>query len=167
MSKMIETKFIWNEAIALKSSELFYKYEFRHSYRRYVGWVFIAMAQFGVVGALKHDAYGMLIVSSFLLFYWYVVRWQLRKRFALNSYKRSPLAGKEIETRFDDTGLLSNEQLVAWADVDKVVEYENDFLFYTKDQANFFPKEAFVSSEDRSSLRTLIQSVGVRYEKEQ
>ena len=96
MSKQVEASFVWSESVALRSSELFYKYEFRHSYRRYLGWLFIAMAQFGVVGALKHDAYGMLIVSSFLLLYWYGVRWQLRKRLVLSQFSGSPWLTKVL-----------------------------------------------------------------------
>ena len=166
MSKAV-AKLIWDEATALRSSELLYKYEFRHSYRRYVGWLFIAMAQFGVVGALKHDAYGMLILSSFLLVYWYVIRWQLRKRLARKSFKTSPLADREIEIGFDADGFVTDGGVIPWHDVDKVVEYNGDFLFYTKEQAIFFPKKAFDSSETRTALRTLIQNADLPYDREQ
>jgi len=167
MSKSVEAKFIWNKEVALLSSELFYKYEFRHSYRRYIGWIFIAMAQFGVVGALKHDAYGMLIVSSFLLLYWYVIRWQLRKRLTLRLYNSSVLANQNIITLFDAQGMKTGEDVIAWSDVYKVVEKAEGFLFYTTLKSTFFPKEAFSSPEDREHLRALIQKHNILFDKEQ
>jgi len=166
MSKTIEAKFVWSEAVALLSSELFYKYEFRHSYRRYIGWLFIAMAQFGVVGALKHDAYGMLVVSSFLLIYWYAIRWQLRKRLALKLFSGSPQANQEIMTSFDTEGLETDGEKVLWTKVVKVVEKGAGFLFYTQEQPSFFPKEAFSSSDERDALRTAITKAKIVFEKE-
>ena len=166
MSKIIEAKYLWDEATALLSSELFYKYEFRHSYRRYVGWFFIAMAQFGVVGALKHDAYGMLILSSFLLLYWYAVRWQLRKRLILRHFRASDMADQEITTTFDETGIHTGAETIAWKDVKKVVEQEAGFLFYTVTKANFFPKTSFKSAQQREALRMLLKKADIMLEKE-
>jgi len=166
MSKSVEAKFVWSEAVALLSSELFYKYEFRHSYRRYIGWLFIAMAQFGVVGALKHDAYGMLVVSSFLLIYWYAIRWQLRKRLALKLFSSSPQANQEITTSFDTDGLETDGKNVLWKEVLKVVEKGEGFLFYTQEQPSFFPKESFSSSDERDALRTMITKAKIVFEKE-
>ena len=166
MSKLVEAKYLWDEVTALLSSELFYKYEFRHSYRRYVGWVFIAMAQFGVVGALKHDAYGMLILSSFLLLYWYAVRWQLRKRLILRHVRASDMADKEIITTFDETGIHTGAETIPWKDVQKVVEQEAGFLFYTVSKANFFPKESFKSTQQRDALRMILKKADITLEKE-
>jgi len=166
MSKSVEARFLWDEATALRSSELFYKYEFRHSYRRYVGWLFIAMAQFGVVGALKHDAYGMLILSSFLLLYWYGIRWQLRKRLILRHFRASELADQEIVTVFDAEGIHTGRETIVWSDVQKVVENEEGFLFYTATKSNFFPKEAFASSAEREVLRTLLHENDVTLERQ-
>ena len=166
MSNTIETIFIWNEAVALRSSELFYKYEFRHSYRRYIGWIFIAMAQFGVVGALKHDAYGMLVVSSFLLIYWYGIRWQLRKRLAMRLFASSPLANKEIVTYFKTEGFETEGKIVPWSDVVKVVEKGDGFLFFRVDHVSFFPKEAFKTSDERVALRELLKQSNLVFEKE-
>ena len=166
MSNSVVAKYIWNSPTALLSSELFYKYEFRHSYRRYIGWAFIAMAQFGVVGALKHDAYGMLIVSSFLLLYWYGVRWQLRKRLAKRLFQASPLRDSEIQTQFDQVGMTTNAVCTPWSAVYKVVALQQGYLFYSALQSNFFPKTAFSSSDERELLRTLLVNAQVVYEKE-
>jgi len=166
MSKTVQASFVWNEAVALRSSELFYKYEFRHSYRRYVGWLFIAMAQFGVVGALKHDAYGMLVLSSFLLIYWYGIRWQMRKRLAKRLFKSTPMANQEIVTTFSEAGLRSGDEDISWAEVEKVVEKEDGFLFFMTSKSSFFPKEAFESDEMRDALRSHIKKSGIVFEQE-
>lgn len=153
MFKPIELKYIWDKKTALLSTKLFYDYEYKYSYRRYLGWLFIAMVQFGVVGALKHDAYGMLVLSTVLVLYWYFLRYEIRKRIAMKQFNSSTLADREIMASLQDDGLFSEQGLIRFGDINHVVEYGKGFLIYTLNQALFFPKEAFVSSEDRSEFR--------------
>ena len=165
MSNSLHASFIWSQALAIRSSELFYNYEFRHSYRRYVGWIFIAMAQFGMVGALKHDSYGMLFVSSFLLLYWYGIRWQLRKLLAKHQFQASPLADQTVDVTFSDRGLIRGQLLTPWKEIAHVIQNELGFLFFMASKSTFVPKEAFGSTDESAKLSALLQAQGVAYTK--
>jgi hypothetical protein len=60
MSKKIEIAFKWDKDSALQASKLYYDYDMKNSSKRYIGWFFVALVQFGIVGALKHDVFGLL-----------------------------------------------------------------------------------------------------------
>ena len=153
MFKTIELKYMWDKKTALLSTKLFYDYEYKYSYRRYLGWFFIAMVQFGVVGALKHDSYGMLVLSTVLVLYWYFLRFEIRKRMAMKQFNSSVLADNEVMVSLQDDGLFSEQGLIRFENINQVVEQGKGFLIYTLHQALFFPKEAFVSSEECSRFR--------------
>ena len=49
-----ETSLTWDEKAFVKGAKLAYDFDMRHTRRRYAGWLFIALTQFGVVGAINH-----------------------------------------------------------------------------------------------------------------
>jgi hypothetical protein len=106
--KIIELDFIFDKDFFINTSKKVYEYEMKHSNKKYVGWFFIAVAQFGVVGALKHNAYGLLFISTVLIFYWYVLRWQVRKLLAIKWFNKMPIKDKPIHIVIDDEGITSN-----------------------------------------------------------
>ena len=158
MSKPVTFSYVWDQETAIKASELFYRYELKHSPKRFLGWFFIAMSQFGVVGALKHDAYGLLVLSTVFLVYWYYLRWIIRKRIALKHFRSSTAAGMTFKITVQKEGILQNDLLLSWDDIDTVVELEEGFLLYTKQGSLFFPREAFESSKIRQHFRTIVKS---------
>ena len=48
---MINIHYLWDKELALKSAYDIYEYELKNSNKKFIGWLFIALAQFGVVGA--------------------------------------------------------------------------------------------------------------------
>ena len=158
MSKQVTFAYVWDQATAMKASELFYRYDLKHSPKRFLGWLFIAMAQFGVVGALKHDAYGLLVLSTVFLIYWYYLRWIIRKRIALKYFRSSAAAGMTFKISIQKEGILQNDLLLSWDDIDTVVELEEGFLLYTKQAPLFFPGEAFGSDKVRQHFRATVKS---------
>jgi len=50
MSKVVEINFNWSQELALKASKLYYDYDMKNSNKRYIGWFFVALVQFGIVG---------------------------------------------------------------------------------------------------------------------
>lgn len=157
MSRTIELQYIWDLPLALKASQRFYQFEFKHSYRRYLGWFFIALAQFGVVGALKHDSYGILILSTLFLAYWYLLRWEIRKVMVRKHFKGSAHSNQKVRVHIDANGIESNTQQVSWSDIIKVIEVEEGFLIYTLEQSLFIPKKDFASGSDRNDFRELLR----------
>jgi len=160
MFKPISIKFTWTKALAVKASKLYYDYDMRHSTKRYVGWLFIALTQFGIVGALKHDAYGILLISTFLVIYWYYVRWYLRKAMIIKYYDKSVHAGKKIEFILEGDGLHHDDQHITWDEIVKVIKFDDGVLLQTQDNTLFFNKEAFSSYDEFQRFISLMKEKG-------
>ncbi len=152
MSEKISVNFIWNKELALQTSKLLYDYDMRHSAKRYIGWFFVALVQFGIVGALKHESYGILYISTFLVFYWYYGRWYLRKRVLLNYYKKNMPNNVEVHFIIDNQGLHKEKNLISWDEITKIVRLEKGMLIQTLKETLFFQNSAFASAEDKKQF---------------
>ncbi len=164
ISKEIKISFIWNKDNFLKAFESAYSYEFKNSVRRYIGWLFIAMAQFGVVFALKGGKIALLMLSTILIIYWYYIKKILIKRKALKEFENSTLKNKKINLIFDEDGIKQNEKLIKWRDVKGIVEINDGFLLYINSTIYYIPFNAFTKIEDKSELKKLLKEKGKLYE---
>ena len=152
MSKNIEISFTWSKELAIQASKKFYDYDMRHSNKRYIGWLFVALIQFALVGAFKHDSYGMLYLSTSLGVYWYYGRWYLRKKMLEKYYEKQNLNNTQAHFTLKEDGLYSQEQLIAWDDIFKVIKLEDGVLVQIQNNTLFFQRDAFVSFEDMQSF---------------
>jgi len=148
MSKNIEIKATYTKELALKASKLFYDWDMKNSSKRYIGWLFVAMMQFGVVGALKHDSFGILFVSSFLVIYWYYGRWYIRKTMIEKYYNKSYQDTQDIYFILKRDGLYYNSELIGWDSIEKVIQLDDGVLIHTKTNTLFFENSSFASYED-------------------
>ena len=149
MSKPIEVNFKWNKELALTTSKLYYDYDMRHSNKRYLGWFFVALVQFGIVGALKHDSYGLLYLSTFLVLYWYYGRWYLRKRMLLRFYDKNVPKNVDVHFSIDAEGLHGNNEVILWDDIIKIIQLEEGVLVQSTESALFLDKSAFKNVQER------------------
>ncbi len=149
MSKPIEVNFKWNKELALTTSKLYYDYDMRHSNKRYLGWFFVALVQFGIVGALKHDSYGLLYLSTFLVLYWYYGRWYLRKRMLLRFYDKNVPKNVDVHFSIDAEGLHGNNEVILWDDIIKIIQLEEGVLVQSTESALFFQMSAFKNAQER------------------
>jgi len=164
ISNPISLVYRWDHELALKAAKLIYTYEFKNSMKRYIGWLFIAMAQFGVVGALKHDAYGMLIVSTFLLLYWYGLRWPLRRMALQRRFEKDPLKDKTLSLSIEADHIVVNDIPILYDQIFKAVELEEGFLLYTRKQPLFIPKNSFKKEKEIGKCREIFRQKIVGFE---
>ena len=144
MSKdIIEIKFKWSKELAIKASKLYYDWDMKNSSKRYIGWFFVALTQFAIVGALKHNVFGLLYISTFLVLYWYYGRWYLRKRMIIKFYNNSNLDNTEVVFKLVDDGILYNNNLIDWQNIEKVIKFDDGVLLHTTSNTLFFAKDAF------------------------
>jgi len=160
MSKPIEINFTWSKDLAIKASKLYYDYDMKASSKRYVGWLFIAMMQFGVVGALKHDSFGILFISTFLVIYWYYGRWYLRKGMIEKYYDKSNLDATDVKFVLKDEGLYYDEELIDWDNIEKVIKFDDGILLQTTSNTLFFETSAFKSYEEVKTFLKLMKNKG-------
>jgi len=149
MFKPIEVNFKWNKELALTTSKLYYDYDMRHSNKRYLGWFFVALVQFGIVGALKHDSYGLLYLSTFLVGYWYYGRWYMRKRMLLRFYDKNVSKNVDVHFSIDAEGLHGNNEVILWDDIIKIIQLQEGVLVQSTVNALFFEKNAFKNVQER------------------
>jgi len=138
--------FIWSEKFALDSAKALYDYELQHSNKKYIGWFFVALAQFGVVGALKHNVYGFLVVATIGLVYWYILRWPLRAWFIKKSFKKSPFANKNITFTIKTDGIYKDDKLqIQNKDIYDTIKLDDFTIIYHKFGTTLFPNKDILS----------------------
>ena len=160
MSKPIKVSFEWNKELALTTSKLYYDYDMRHSNKRYMGWFFVGLVQFGIVGALKHDSYGILFVSTFLVAYWYYGRWYFRKRMLYRFYEKNTPENVEVKFTIDDEGIHTQEKLVSWDEILKVLELEEGIFLQKLDEAYYFENSSFTPRKGKTALLAMAKEKG-------
>ncbi len=155
----ITIRYTYDRANALRLFENSYRYLFTHSYRRYIGWFFIALLQFGVVAALKQGRFGVMLFSSVTLMYWYVVKKAISKRRALSSYEHSPLKESTITLVADDEGIRishnKGETFWHWEEIDDIVDAGEDVLIYKNPLFYYIPSTGFPSLEAKNAFKRL------------
>jgi Zn-dependent protease with chaperone function len=159
MSKEINLHFVFDKKFFLDTTKKVYEYELKHSPKKYIGWFFIALAQFGVVGALKHNAYGLLFISTIFLFYWYILRWQVRKYFALKWFEKIAIKNKAIDVKIDSNGITSNlyDKKLSYKDIALYKVTQDGVLLFHDGVASFFPKEIFKNVEDYDDFLKILK----------
>ena len=164
MSEPIRIRYRWDRENVEKLFETSYRYLFEHSARRYIGWFFIALLQFGIVALYKKGAPGLMLFASLALLYWYIGRKELARRRALRSWEHSPFRDQEIVITADTDGLEIDSdvghQTWRWDEVDGVLSLGDDVLLQRGEHLHYLPAAGFGSVEARSAFKSLAKQHG-------
>lgn len=156
----MEITYVWDRENFEKAFAKSYNHQYKNSTRRYVGWFFIVLAQFGVVGALKGGSIGLLMLATILILYWYVIKkWLVHQR-AIKAYENSPLKNSQIKLSISGDGIEQEGVKLPWEEIQGLVPIEDDILLYHKEKAFYIPSNAFSSIEEKSSLKSLAKEKG-------
>jgi len=166
ISKSIEINYTWSKEVFLSASEATYNFELKHSPKRFLGWFFIALAQFGVVGALKKDAYGLLLIATVLVIYWYALRWPIRRFMIAKTYESSSSKNHEFKMLANNDGIEVDKTLISWNSITEIISLENAFLLYYGSSFLFIPKSAFVSDDEKDSFSHLAKKSVQSYKRD-
>jgi hypothetical protein len=154
----------WDEATFMEGAKLAYDYDMRHTWRRYAGWLFIALVQFGVVGAVLHGAPGLLLISSLLVVYWYFLRWPLRRRALRRFYEKSPFVGKTLRVEPTEKGICIDEACVPWDGFVRGVASPKGYLLEMCDSFLYLPRHIFPDARSRNGFMALVRENVPRFE---
>lgn len=163
MSKPIKISYIWNRENVDRLFEASYKYQFNNSAKRFIGWFFIALLQYGVVVALKKDAFAILLFSTIMLFYWYYGKKWITKKRADKSFENSPFKDKKIEMSIDKNGftlISNNNEKWSWDEVQEVITLEDDIMLYKHPNFHYIPSNGFESIEEKSRFKSMVKKYG-------
>jgi hypothetical protein len=158
MSKPIQISYTWNKENVESLFEASYKYQFNHSAKRFVGWFFVALLQYGVVLALKKDAFAILLFATVMLVYWYYGKKIIAKKRAENSFEKSDFKNQKIKISIDDDGfalLMPNQEQWSWDDIQEIILLEDDIMLYKYPNFHYLPSKAFASIEDKSQFKKM------------
>ncbi len=158
--KTLIVKYIWDKDTFIKGSKSLYMDMLRNSPKRFIGWFFIALSQFGLVAFYKKGAFGLLMISTVFLLYWYVLRWPIRKIFLLKSFKTSPLKDKEVNITFNNNNIVvDNEITLKYSDIPRVLIEKEGYLFYYRENFFFIPKEALDEQKEKTFLSLIKKKI--------
>lgn len=161
--KPVKIAYTWDKKTFSDSFEASYKYEFNHSAKKYIGWFFIALLQFGVVATLKAERIGLLMFSTIMLFYWYYFRKLFARKKALKSFEASDFVDKKISILVEEDGfhveLSGKKDLWAWGDIEEIKSIEGGFLVYKRPNFHYIPVNGFESFEERSRFKGIIKKM--------
>ena len=139
----INISYTWDKENFEKAFSKSYTHQFKNSARRYVGWFFVALAQFGVVAAFKGGSIGLLMLATILILYWYVIKkWLIHQR-AVKAYENSPLKNSQIKLQITEEGVKQDNTFIPWQEIQGLVPVEDDILLYYKEKAFYIPVNAF------------------------
>ncbi len=163
MSKNIEISYTWDKETYLKASKLAYDYELKKSNRKYIGWFFIALTQFGVVAAMKKGSIGLLLISTVLVVYWYYFRWSLRKKVIEKTFDKLSNANEKYIVDINSENLSINKKDIAWSEITEVLALKDGIFIYLNQDSIFIPNSSFQSFEDRNEFLTILKKSVTNY----
>ncbi len=161
MSKPVEIRYRWNRENLERVFDSSYRYQFENSHKRYIGWFFIALMQFGVVAALKGGSFGLLLFSTIVLIYWYYGKKMIAKRRAISSFESSEFRDRLIEMSVDEEGILIKPHtLLKWDEMDEIRSIGDDIMLYRHPNFHYIPLSAFGSIKEVSKFKSLARERG-------
>ncbi len=160
ISESVSIAYVWDRDNFEKSFENAYTYSYKNSARRYIGWFFIALAQFGVVAALKGGRVGLLLFSSLLIVYWYFLKKRLLHRRALQAFEHSPLRDRTMTLTVTSEGIVQGKETIPWEAVDGVGHVGEDWVLYYQGKNFYIPENGFASPKARETFRHIAEAKG-------
>jgi len=159
MSDAIHISYRWDRENFEKLFVSSYKYQFNHSVKRYIGWLFVALLQLGVVAALKKDSIGLLLFSTIALFYWYYAKRVIAYQRAKRSFEKSPFKDNTISIDVSEKGFdihsQEGEAHWDWDEVDEMITLGDDIVLYKYPYFHYIPAIGFASVEEKSYFKTM------------
>ncbi len=155
MSKELKLDFVWDKEVAKNSFDELYKYEFNHSAKKYIGWFFIAILQYGIVGALLKAKVAVLIFATVMLFYWYYGKKIIAKRRFLKNLEGE----KDISLLVDSEGIkfFHDNLFWKWNEIENLVDVGSGILIIKYPNHYFIPEGAFKTFEEKNDFKKLFK----------
>ena len=159
MPESIKISYTWSRDNFQKLFDSSYRYQFNHSMKRYIGWLFVAILQLGVVAALTRKSFELLLFATIMLLYWYYGKKIIARKRAAKVFENSSFKDKTIQIEVDEKGFDiksdEGESHWSWSEVDEVSALEDDVMIYRHPNFHYIPSSGFRSLEDKSHFKSL------------
>ncbi|MFK5881310.1 MAG: hypothetical protein QM482_03765 [Sulfurospirillum sp.] len=165
MSKEIVLSYRWTKEIYMQAGEFAYDFKMNHTPKKYMGWFFIALLQFGVVGALLKGTLAILLFSTILLIYWYYIKKRIEKSLLLKNFDREEDANKILDIIINKEHISINNKKILWSDITQIISGERGYLLDHIDGFLFFPANAFKKEEDKTEFIEFAKKNGIHIQR--
>ncbi len=161
MSKEITLSFRWDKDTYMQAGEFAYEYRMYHTPKKYLGWIFIALLQFGVVGALLKGTLAILLFSTIMLIYWYYLKIRIERFYLSKKFDNEKDANKLLRISIKDDGIDIDKRKVLWSEIPLIIAGEKGYLLDHISGYIFFPNKAFNQEEDKTNFINIAKNNGV------
>lgn len=165
MSKNITLSFYWSKKVYMQAGEFAYNYKMKHTSKKYMGYLFIALLQFGVVGALLKDTLAILIFSTVMLIYWYYLKIRIETFYLSKRFDSEKDANKLLKISIKDDEIDINERKVLWSEIPLIIAGEKGYLLDHISGYIFFPNKAFERDEDKTDFINIAKNSGTHIQR--
>jgi hypothetical protein len=136
----------------MQAGEFAYDYKMNHTPKKYMGWFFIALLQFGVVGALLKGTLAILLFSTILLIYWYYLKKRIERYMLSKEFEKEDDTNRILDITINKEYIDINSKKIQWSNIVQIISGEKGYLLDHKDGFLFFPAKAFKKEEDKTEL---------------
>ena len=165
MSKDITLSFRWSKEAYMQAGEFAYDYKMNHTPKKYMGWFFIALLQFGVVGALLKGTLAILLFSTILLIYWYYLKKRIEKSIILKNFEKEADANKILDISINKTHIDINNKKILWEDIAQIISGDKGYLLDYIGGFLFFPANSFKKEEDKTEFINFAKENGIHIQR--
>ena len=164
-SPTIRLKLPWEESTFLEGAKILFDYTERHSWRRFLGPIFVVMALLGLLLAIRQGPAGLLFAGTLLSIYWYALRWRQKRRTLSEQFARAELAGKRLKIVADDSGLKVDGSPIPWEAVGVALSTPTGYLLVIDNGFLYFPRSIFSDETQRRDFGNLLAEHTEHFEK--
>ncbi len=144
----ITLEFPWNKDTYVKAGEIAYKYKMNYSYKKYVGYFFLAMLLYGILVSVGSQKYLILYLGTLLSIYWFYIKGMLQKSRLKKQFEKENFGNFTMKFSINKTGIKINGNFVPWSHISLVIAHPQGFLLERKEGYPYLPATAFKSEED-------------------
>jgi len=157
----IKVAFPWNEKTYLDAGEMVFDYRMQYTWRRYAGYVFIAMALYGLLTAVDRKDYALLYLGAVLSGYWYFMRPIINRQRLKRLFVKEPVHKASMEFVLSQGGIRINGHLVPWREISAVIVHPKGFLLERPQGYPYLPATAFGSDDDVEAFVSWVEANGI------
>ena len=153
----ISIEFPWTQERYVQAGKAVYKYEMAYSYKKYIGYAFIAIMLYG----LFTSTFDLLYLGLIFSVYWFYIRPFIQTTKLKKVYKKEGIHGGSIKFLISQKGVTINDNLIPWNHIAQVIIDKDGFLLDRNEGYPFLPLDAFKSQEDAKAFLTLVDSLNI------
>ena len=153
----ISLEFPWTKERYIQAGKAVYKYEMAYSYKKYIGYAFLALMMYGLLS----NTYDLLYLGLIFSIYWHYIRPYLQTTKLKKVFTKEGLHRTNVKFLINNKGVTINDNLIPWNHIAQVIIHKDGFLLDRNEGYPFLPLDAFKSDKDAQNFITLVDSLAI------